>query len=81
MATLQEILGAISGIADQARGIASNVQAITTPTITTGSPVPAEVEMTSSGDPALSAVPANPMMKWYIGGAVALVVLYIVFKK
>ena len=81
MASLADILASISSIADQARGIATNVQAISTPTITTGSPAPAQVEMTSSGDTAVSAITANPMMKWYIGGGILVVVLFFALKK
>jgi hypothetical protein len=80
--TLAEILASVSQIADQASGIATNVQAIALPSIQVGSPVPAQVELTSSGEPGKSnVVTYPPMMKWYVGGAIALVVLYVVLKK
>ena len=81
MASLQEILASVSNIAEQAGNITSSVQAIALPTISAGAPQGAGTEMTTDGDPAENPVNQNPMMKWYIGIALALVVLYFVLRK
>jgi len=84
MASLQDIINSATGILEQAKSVSGNVQAIILPSIKAGANIPAEIEATSPTDPAEPApgvVRSNPMLKWYIGGAVVIIALFVILRK